>query len=117
MIADLQGMTEADLKKLSKDELVDHILQERSTTKVVKQVGDSRGMTEYVTESYDYKGKLTGSERTLTTYKPDGSVDVITKIERDAGGKETARREIAHDGTRAWVKAGSKAAKEDQWTR
>ena len=109
MIADLQSMTEADLNKLSKAEILDHIMQERSTSKVVRQVGDKRGMLDYEIEHYDYKGKLTGSERTLTTYNQRGEVDVITKIERDGAGKEVARREIAHDGTRAWVKAEKKA--------
>lgn len=109
MISDLQAMTEADLNKLSKAEILDHIMQERSTSKVVRQVGDKRGMLDYEIEHYDYKGKLTGSERTLTTYNQRGEVDVITKIERDGAGKEVARREIAHDGTRAWVKAEKKA--------
>jgi hypothetical protein len=111
MISDLQGMTEAELKKLSAAQLLDHILQERTTSKVVTQRGDSRGMLEYVVEQYDYKGKLTGIEETLTSYKADGSVDVITKVEKDEKGAEKARKEIAHDGTRAWIKSEVKTGK------
>jgi hypothetical protein len=111
MISDLQAMTETQLKTLSAAQLVDHIMQERSTSVVVKQVGDSRGMLEYVVETRDYKGNLTGIEETHTTYKADGSVDVITKVEKDEKGAEKARKEIAHDGTRAWVKSEVKAGK------
>jgi hypothetical protein len=107
MISDLQAMTETQLKALSQAQLVDYVLQERTTSKVIRQIGDSRGMLDYEIEHYDYKGKLTGSERTLTTYKPDKSVDVITKISKDAAGKEAKRVEIAHDGTKAWVKSTS----------
>lgn len=109
MISDLQSMTEAELKKLSAAQMVDLIMQERTESKVVKQVGDARGMLEYVVEHYDYKGNLTGSEETVTTYKPDGSVDVITKITKDDKGKEAKRTEIAHDGKSAWVKSETKA--------
>jgi hypothetical protein len=101
MISDLQAMTETELKKFSKDELLDHVLQERTETKVIEQVGDSRGMLRYVTETRDYKGKLTGTEETLTTYKGDGSVDVITKVQKDEKGKEAKRTEIHHDGQKA----------------
>ena len=110
MLDDLRAMTETQLKALTAAQLIDHIMQERTTSKVIRQVGDSRGMLDYEVEFYDYKGKLTGAERTLTTYKPDGSVDVITKITKDKG-KETARKEIAHDGTRAWIKSETKAEK------
>jgi len=113
MLDDLRAMNETQLKALTAAQLIDHIMQERTTSKVVRQTGDSRGMLDYEVEFYDYKGKLTGAERTLTTYKPDGSVDVITKITKDKGdkGKETARKEIAHDGTRAWIKSETKAEK------
>jgi hypothetical protein len=104
MISDLQAMTETDLKKLTAAQLVDHIMQERTTSKVIRQIGDKRGMLDYEVEMYDYKGRLIGAERTLTTYKPDGSVDVITKITKGDKGKEAKRLEIAHDGTKAWVK-------------
>lgn len=108
MISDLQGMTEADLNKLSKAEILDHILSERSTSKVTKQVGDERGMLEFEVEHYDYKGKLTGSERTTTTYNERGEVDVITKVEKDKDSKERHRTEIAHDGIRAWIQSETK---------
>jgi len=111
MISDLQAMTETQLKALSAAQLVDHIMQERTTSKVIRQVGDKRGMLDYEVEHYDYKGKLIGSERTITTYKPDGSVDVITKIGKGKDGKEAKRVEIAHDGTRAWIKSETKAEK------
>jgi hypothetical protein len=104
MISDLQAMTETQLKALTQAQLVEHIMSERTETKVVEQVGDSRGMLDYEVETYDYKGKLTGSERTLTTYNAKGEVDVITKITKDDKGKEAKRVEIAHDGTKAWVK-------------
>jgi hypothetical protein len=97
MIDDLRNMTEAELKKLSAAQLVDLVLQERTTSVVTRQVGDKRGMLKYVTETRDYKGKLTGSETTLTTYKSDGSVDVITKISKDKDGKEAKRTEIHHE--------------------
>jgi hypothetical protein len=109
MISDLQAMTETELRKLTAAQLLGHILQERTETKVIEQVGDSRGMLRYTVETRDYKGKLTGSETTLTTYKSDGSVDVITKIPKDKDGKEGKRVEIHHDGTRAWISDSKKA--------
>lgn len=108
MISDLQGMTKEQLQALTKGELIDHILQERTETKVIEQVGDKRGMLRYRTETRDYKGKLIGSETTLTTYKSDGSVDVITKIPKDEAGKEIKRTEIHHDRVKAWAKEGDK---------
>lgn len=108
MIDDLRNMTEAELRKLTVAQLLDAILSERTETKVIEQVGDSRGMLRYTVETRDYKGKLTGSETTLTTYKSDGSVDVITKIPKDEAGKEIKRTEIHHDGVKAWAKEGDK---------
>jgi hypothetical protein len=105
MIDDLRNMTEADLKKLTAAQLVDHIMQERTTSKVIRQIGDSRGMLDYEVEHYDYKGKLTGSEQTLTTYNAKGEVDVITKISKDDRGKEAKRVNIKHDGLKAWAVA------------
>jgi hypothetical protein len=107
MIHDLQSMTETELRRLSAEQFVEHILSERTETRVVEQVGDERGMLRYRTETRDYKGNLLSSELTLTSYHPDGSVDVITKVESDAARKEARRLEIAHDGQRAWVKADS----------
>ena len=114
MIDDLRAMSESDFKKLTAAELVDHILQERTTSKVVRQIGDARGMLEYEIEHYDYKGNLTGVETTLTTYKPDGSVDVITKVSKDSKKAETKRTEIGHTGTTAFIKAEVVAKVEEE---
>ncbi len=95
-ISDLQAMSQAELRKLSIDQFVDNILQDRIETKVLLQDGDRRGMLRQVVETRDYKSNLILTKDTTWTYWPGSNVRDITIVERDSSGKETSRKVVPH---------------------
>jgi hypothetical protein len=99
MISDLQAMTEAQLNALTKEQLIDHIMSDRTTIKVLEDKGDSRGPTKQSYQVLDYKGAVIATHTTEWTYDKSGCVDEIKRSVADAKGKVVALPVIKHVST------------------
>lgn len=95
-IDDLRGMTEAQLNALTKAQLIDHILQERTSIKTLEDKGDSRGPTRQSYQVLDYKGGVVETHTTEWTYDKSGCVGEIKRSVTDNKGKVTALPVIRH---------------------
>jgi hypothetical protein len=98
-IDDLRNMTEAQLNALTKAQLIDHILQERTSIKVLEDKGDARGPTKQSHQVLDYKGNVIETHTVVWTYGKDGCVDEIKRTIADSKGVVTALPVIKHVST------------------
>ncbi len=96
-IADLAAKSEVQLNLMTKADLIDAILSERSDTTIKERTElPGHGMLRMVTETRGYKGNVTGTRQTDWTYWSAGNVRDITITEKDGAGKEISKNVVSH---------------------